>query len=221
MAVFGIIMMLCPLFLLGGIIWFVVSLFGRPPRCPRCKTPMQLIPDALEARSLSPIQQFEQQIGSRDYKVWHCPNCQHETISDHNNLFSGYDNCPACRNRTARSTVQTLQYPTEWQQGLEQVTVLCEWPACGHTGSYTRSTPRRPRHNSGTDFATGAVIGSVLGSSHSSNDSSSSGGWSSSNDSSSSSSSDFGGSSGGSSFDSGPSDFGGGDSGGGGSSGDW
>jgi uncharacterized protein len=208
LTLFGFFVLLCPLFFIGGIIWFVVSRFKRPPSCPRCKSQMVQLSEAQEIPFLTPIQQFEQRIGARDYRVWQCPQCHTETISAHDQ-GNGFSACPKCHNQTARTTRRIVQQPTHHRQGREETTTFCQLPNCGYQSTNERTIPRL---SSNSDFATGAGIGSVFGSSTGSTWGGSSS--SSSHDSSSSSSNDSSSSS--SSFDSGPSDFGGSDSGGGG-----
>lgn len=206
---FGLLMLLCPFLVFGAFIWMIISLARRPMRCPKDRTPMQQLSDAAEAHSLTQVQKFEQQIGARDYKVWHCPQCRHEEVTAHNETFSPYSECPACHHRTARQTRQTLQHATAWGQGMEQITTQCDWPQCRHSSSRAYYTPRLSRR--GNDLATGLVIGTLLGNSHGhSGGWSGGGGWGSSGGDSGS----------GGNYDSGPSDFGGSDSGGGGGGGD-
>jgi uncharacterized protein len=209
---FGLVFMLLPFLVIGGIIWFVVARLRRPPTCPRCKTPMVLLPETLEDASLSEVQQFEEKIGSRDYRVWQCPQCHAESISAHDITFSAYSACPKCRHRTAHMTRRTLKRATERRQGIEETTINCEWRRCGYSNSYQRPTPRLSPQGGAIDLGTGMVIGSILGGMGSGPSSGNSSWGGSSNDSSGSS---------GPSFDSGPSDFGGGDSGGGGASDSW
>ncbi|HEX9997600.1 MAG TPA: TPM domain-containing protein [Abditibacterium sp.] len=211
-ALLGLLTVFFPIIFIGGIIWFVTSLSRRPRRCPKCKTAMQQLSDVAELRFLSESQQFEQQIGARDYKVWACPKCEASTVSAHDAWLSQYSECPRCRHRTASSQTQILRHPTEWEQGLEQVTTTCGWKDCGHRDSFRRGIPRlmRRHHRSSGDFLTGVVIGGILGSSHGH-----------SHGSSGDSGGVFGGGSSGggfgdSGFGGGPSDFGGSDSGGGG-----
>jgi uncharacterized protein len=212
LVLFGLFVMLFPFLVIGGIIWFVVARLRRPPACPRCKTQMVLLPETLEDASLSEVQQFEERIGSRDYRVWQCPQCHAESISAHDITFSGYSACPKCRHRTAQTTRRTLKRATERRQGIEETTINCEWPRCGYSNSYQRPTPRLSPQGGSIDLGTGMVIGSILGGMGSGPSSGNSSWGGSSNDSSGSS---------GPSFDSGPSDFGGGDSGGGGASDSW
>jgi uncharacterized protein len=142
---------------------------------------------------------LEQRLGSKDYKIWRCPKCQEQSVTEHNSLFSGIQNCPSCGNKTLRVERHTVERATEWSEGLERIVRNCEWQECNFHDEQMRTLPRLPRHDS---VATGAAIGGALGSSSDS---------SSSFDSGSSGSYDGGG----------PSDFGGGDSGGGGASGSW
>ncbi len=202
---FGLLMLLCPFLVFGAFIWMIISLSRRPMRCPKDRTPMQQLSDAAEAHSLTPVQKFEQQIGARDYKVWHCGQCRHEEITAHNEAFSAYSECPACHHRTARQTRQTVQHATAWGDGVEQLTVSCDWPQCRHSSSRAFYTPRHSGRGGG-DLATGLLIGTLLGGSHghSGGWSGGGGGWSGGGDSG-----------GGGGHDSGPSDFGGSDSGGG------
>lgn len=150
-----------PLFGLAAIVAGIVWWMRRPPRCPQCRTAMTQLPDVEESAFLTAPQKFEQQIGSRDYRVWRCPSCSHEKVTEHNKFFSGFADCNRCGNRTAREDVQTLRVATEWSQGLEQVTHTCLWPECRHTETRNRSTPRiqRVRSGSGAGFGIGSSGG--------------------------------------------------------------
>ena len=212
--ILSLLLLFSPLLILGGLFWFIMSWTRRPRRCPKCNTPMQQLSDVAELRFLSESQQFEQQIGARDYRVWACPKCESSTISAHDAWLSQYSECPRCRHRTASSQTQILRHPSEWEQGLEQVTTTCGWKDCGYRDSFRRGIPRlmrRHRHShSAGDALIGGVIGGILG-----------GSMGNSHGSSGDSGGVFGGGSSGggfgdSGFGGGPSDFGGSDSGGGG-----
>ena len=190
-ALVGLLMIVLPIV---GVVLLLRFLFkARPPRCPRCRTKMQLVPEAQEDAFLTDAQQFEESLGGRDWNVWRCPNDGFVDIGARDRWARGIADCPACSNHTVTSNTQTLVWASEFQQGLEATTHICQWPQCGHRWTTQRSIPR-------------VMPVVIVPSSHSS-----SGGFGSS------SSSD----SGGSSYDSGPSDFGGGDSGGGGASDSW
>ena len=218
----ALLIFLFPLLMIGGVVWFFTAAMRRPLRCSKCRAPVQQLSETAELASLSPVQQFEQQIGARDYRVWRCQNCHNEDITAHDLPYSQFVQCPTCRHQTASSLVETVRHPTHWQGGLQRVILSCQWAGCKHSSFYNRPTPPTPRAgyssgygrgNGGTDLLTGIVLGSILGNSNSSGGGWSGGGWSGGG-----SGNDSGGSSGdvGGGFDSGPSDFGGSDSGGGG-----
>jgi uncharacterized protein len=227
-ALMGLLVFLFPLLIIGGVVWGFTAAMKRPLRCSKCRAPVQQLSDVAELPSLSPVQQFEQQIGARDYRVWRCEKCHNQDITAHDLPYSQFEQCPTCRHQTASSLVETVREPTPWQGGLERVILSCQWPQCKSANFYNRATPPARRGgygygggygrgygSSGSDLLTGIVLGSILNGSHHSG-----GGWGGGGDSGGGwSGGDSGGSSGG--FDAGPSDFGGGDSGGGGASGDW
>ena len=173
----------------GGGVMAMVYLGSRPPKCPQCKTAMELVPENQEDPYLTDIQQLEESLGGREWNVWRCPRDGYIGILSHDRWLSSVATCPRCQNRTATSTTQILRYATEFATGLEQTTNICHNPACRYQWTSERTIPRDvpvivvSSGNGGGGFG---------------------GGFGGSSDSSSSSSSSSG------SYDSGPSDFGGG-----------
>lgn len=191
----GLLLML--LVLGGGGALTVVYLGSRPPRCPKCKTGMELVPENQEDPYLTDVQKLEESLGGREWNAWRCPRDGYIGIMSHDKWLSSVATCQRCQNRTATSTTQVLQYATEFHSGLEQTTSICHNPACHYSSTSERTIPR----------VMPVVIVTSGGNS---------GGFGGGSDSSSSSSS----SSSSGSYDSGPSDFGGGDGGGGGGASD-
>lgn len=131
------------LILLGGgamLTWVWFS--SRPPKCPQCKTAMNLVPESEEDAFLTDIQQLEESLGGREWNVWRCPKDSYQEIMKHDKWMSAVSECPRCRNRTATSTTQTLRYATQFHTGLEQTTHICHNPACRHQWATQRVIPR-------------------------------------------------------------------------------
>ena len=209
LALLGLVVFLFPLLLFGGMIWFFVAAMRRPLRCSKCREVVQQLSQSAELPSLSPVQQFEQKIGARDYRVWHCVKCRNQDITAHDLPYSNFVQCPTCRHQTATTLVEAVREPTFRRGGQERVILSCQWEGCKHSNYYQRPTPPLQRGSyagsygsGGNDLLTGVILGSILGNSRQS------GGWSGGD-------SGYSGSSSGG-FDSGPSSFGGSDSGGGG-----
>lgn len=112
----------------GALSWVWFS--SRPPKCPKCKTAMDLVPENEEDAFLSDIQQLEESLGGREWNVWRCPKDAYQEIMRHDKWLSAVSDCPRCGNRTATSTTQTLRYATQFHTGLEQTTHICHNPAC-------------------------------------------------------------------------------------------
>lgn len=195
-ALIGLLILFSPVI---GIVLLLIFLFkARTPRCPRCSTKMQLVPEAQEDNFLTDAQQFEESLGGRDWNVWRCPNDGYAEIQARDRWTSGISDCPVCSNHTATSSTQTLLWASEFQEGLQETTHVCQWPQCGHRWLTQRSIPRVMPIVIVSSGGFGGGFGG--GGGHSGGGSSDSGGGG---------------------YDSGPSDFGGGDFGGGGASGDW
>ena len=126
----------------GGGVLTAMYLGSRPPKCPNCQTPMELLPEAEEDVYLSDIQQLEESLGGREWNVWRCPKDAFQAIMKHDKWLSSVSDCPRCRNRTVTSQSQTLRYATEFQSGLEQSTHICHNPQCRHSWTTQRRIPR-------------------------------------------------------------------------------
>ena len=194
-------LLLALLVLGGGGVIALSALGSRPPRCPRCKGAMELVPESQEDPYLTDVQQLEESLGGREWNVWRCPRDGYIALMPHDKWLSGVEVCQRCQNRTATSTTQTLQFATEFQNGLQQTAHFCHNPACRYAWTTEQIIPRQMPvvivTGGGHDHSHGGGFGGSSG-----------GGF----DNSSSSSG---------SYDSGPSDFGGGDFGGGGASDSW
>ena len=125
----------------GGLlswVWFS----SRPPKCPKCKTAMALVPENEEDAFLTDIQQLEESLGGREWNVWRCPKDGYQEIMRHDKWLSSVSDCPRCGNRTATSTTQTLRYATQFHTGLEQTTHICHNPACRYSWTTQRVIAR-------------------------------------------------------------------------------
>lgn len=133
-----------PLGAVGVVVLILVLVVrsARPPQCPRCKTPMQLLPEFEEDAYLSDVQQLEESLGGREWNVWRCPQDGFQAIMKHDKWLSSVTDCPRCGNRTVTSQSQTLRYATEYQSGLERSTHICHNPQCRHNWATEHRIPR-------------------------------------------------------------------------------
>ncbi len=83
--------------LLFCIIYFFLKgrLRNKPIKCPKCKTKMQKLSQTEEVPYLNRPQLTEEKIGSIDYDVWKCDNCNYLEILPYKKR-SKYTPCPFC-----------------------------------------------------------------------------------------------------------------------------
>jgi uncharacterized protein len=221
------------LLLLGGgaIGLLAYALRERPPKCPTCQQPMQLLDEQADDAYLNELQRAEEQLGSVNYLVWRCDACDTLEIFRKVALLNTYGRCPQCGGMTVRETARIVRTPTYTRTGLELILRQCKNPRCDFSEERERILPKRERFD---DEWWGRTGGGSSGRRRSSDDwfggwsssdgwssgRGSSGGWSSDDDWSSSGGWSSGSSSSGG-WSSGGGSFGGGSSGGGGAGRSW
>ena len=172
-----------PLLLVGALVYGLVRLVGalrareyrRPRPCPRGHGPMPRLEGQAEAAALTDGQRTEERIGSVDYGVYTCAQCD-ARVMEVNDGPRKHQRCPGCANRTLTRTERPVRLPTVDDEGIWETTRTCAH--CRWRDSRQRTTPRLP-------YAVSASVGS--------SSSSFAGSSSDSSSSSSSSSSSFGG----------------------------
>ncbi len=225
-AVLGLGCAVVVLGLLGLGIWGLVRLF-RPPHCERCRVQRVLLGEAEDDAYLTPEQQTEERIGSRNHQVWLCPTCGSKLLRDRMGRRFDLFRCGACGARALRRSRTTVRHATELLEGEAVVHDHCEHCGFDHQErvAIARLTPPQPSSSYHPDNALPrrSFFSSFRSSSGSSSPSGSSSGGSSSGRGSSWSGSSSSSSSGGSSSGSGSSgsSSSGGSSSGRGSSGRW
>lgn len=88
----------------------------------------------------------EERIGSVDYDVWHCAQCNVAVKVRWGAFFTRYGRCPSCQNKTKSASTTTLRSATEYSEGLVRVEEECAF--CSYRRTYTRTTPRIVRSSS-------------------------------------------------------------------------
>jgi len=121
--------------------------------CPQCKKKMRLLTEEQDDAYLSADQKFEEELGSINYRVWRCDDCQLCEIKRAVRWFSGYEDCPKCKHRTVQVKSYTLRQPTYEREGVKEVTRECRRLACGYKKSVRERIPRRERSSSGSSFS--------------------------------------------------------------------
>ncbi|MBR3950792.1 MAG: TPM domain-containing protein [Bacteroidaceae bacterium] len=67
-----------------------------PRNCGNCGTAMQRLSEVEDNRYLSPQEDTEERIGSVDYDVWMCHNCQNTEVFRFDKKYTQYSECPHC-----------------------------------------------------------------------------------------------------------------------------
>ena len=90
------------LFAAGGIGWQLFRRWNRnrARRCEQCQSDMVRLSEALDDRYLESGQRLEERVGSIDYDVWKCTQCEHHVVIDYPALLSRYRRCSSCKRRT-------------------------------------------------------------------------------------------------------------------------
>jgi uncharacterized protein len=132
---------------LAGIGGAVVYALARPQRCPNGHGPMKRLSEAADNEHLDTGQLVEEKVGSIDYDVWTCAQCDAVRVIPRRKWFSGYENCPKCRRRTVKRTRRQLVAPTYSSTGRRQVSLACR--NCGYTHEFSETIPMLTRSSSG------------------------------------------------------------------------
>ncbi len=144
---------------IGGLAWLKL----RPRKCPRCREKMRRMGESEDDVALAFGQRFEESIGSVDYRVWHCNNCNMNTVERAPKWFSGHDDCPQCRHRTLQSQTTIVRQPTYSSTGLSLVTRNCRFPNCGFRDQQQHIIPMRIRSSGGSSSGRSSSSGGSFG----------------------------------------------------------
>ena len=144
----------------GALFWFIVIALGggaatgggmwykrhREGICPECDIEMNLLPESEEDEQLAAAQELEENIGAVEYRVYNCPECDHDKVVRDVAWFSGFDRCPRCRHRTLATESRTIEHATEYSTGRKRITEECA--NCDYYDTFTRTIPRKTTSSS-------------------------------------------------------------------------
>lgn len=160
---------------IGGV-GLVGSFFGvrhylryRSRMCETCRLDRVLLTEVQDDEFLNQPQRIEEKIGSVDYDVWACLECEDVVKLRYGRWLTGYSKCPDCSYVTRFKITETVIRATTRNGGLVRVKEFCKH--CDYHHVYTYATPRIKK-------SSGSSGGSVF-SGRSGGSSSSGGGFSS------------------------------------------
>lgn len=131
-----------------------------PHHCPNCNTLMTKMDEERDNDYLTPAQDAEERLGSVDYDVWVCPNCNEVDVLPYSNPDSTFVECDNCHARAARLVRdRTLVQPTTRQEGVGVREYECL--NCHHRMNRPYKIARR--EDPATAAAAGIIIGSLMG----------------------------------------------------------
>jgi uncharacterized protein len=125
---------------IGSGVAFAVS---RPKRCPKGHGPMKRLSESADNAHLDEGQALEESIGSVDYDVWTCAQCDSVRITNRKKWFSGHENCPKCKRRTVKRSSRQAVAPTYARAGKREISLKCR--NCGYSRQYDERIPMLTR----------------------------------------------------------------------------
>ncbi len=97
----------------------------RQRRCPNCQRYMKRLDEVSDDMYLDSGQKLEELLGTMDYDVWQCPNCNMHELHGYNHWASQYKPCPKCSRRTLEVTSETVKGPTYTSTGKKRISHAC------------------------------------------------------------------------------------------------
>lgn len=125
---------------------------SRVRKCPHCAVDMKRLDETSDDVHLDSGQKVEEALGSVDWRVWECPQCEAIHIDSRRAWFSRYNDCPDCGRRAVWASTRTLEHPTTWSTGLQEVVLECAH--CPFRKKDTRTLARLS--DSGNDSSRGS-----------------------------------------------------------------
>jgi predicted RNA-binding Zn-ribbon protein involved in translation (DUF1610 family) len=120
---------------------------GARRTCPHCRVPVRRLDGEAAAACLDVGQRREQAVGSMRYTVWTCPTCGNREIVSQPRR-NRRDPCPECGFHTLRVDRETLQSPTDAEEGVRRVEMDCD-----HCGWHHEAMLALPRARPGSGVA--------------------------------------------------------------------
>ena len=143
-----------------GLLGTVGTFFGvrhwrryRRRMCETCQIERVLLTEVQDDEFLEAPQVLEEKIGSVDYDVWACLECEDVIKIRHGRWFTRYSRCPECSYVTRFKIKKTVIPASTISGGLVRVDEHCK--NCTYHHTYTYATPRievRKRRSSGGGF---------------------------------------------------------------------
>lgn len=130
----------------------------RPRYCPNDKSRLILLDELADDAHLSAGQITEETLGSVDYDIWHCQECDHVRVENYKAFFTRYQVCRACGHRAVESTTTILQSATTSSTGRKRIDLYCQH--CGDHSSAVFTIPMKSKSSSsGGSFGGGSSSG--------------------------------------------------------------
>jgi uncharacterized protein len=111
----------------------------RPRTCAKCKVRMSRLGEEVDDEHLHEGERTEERLGSVDYDIWRCPQCNYVLKTRWGAFFTSYASCVSCRWKTMSSTSRTVSFASTTSTGLAEVTERCGH--CSHQRTYTVVIP--------------------------------------------------------------------------------
>ena len=93
-------------------------------------------------------ERVEEWLGSVDYDVWGCAQCEEIIKQRYGKIFTRYSQCPDCWYITVLKVKDVLRRATYTRGGQVQVTEDCK--SCNYHRSYVYRTPKKVKSSSGS-----------------------------------------------------------------------
>jgi uncharacterized protein len=119
----------------------------RPRPCPNGHGRMRRLDEQGDDARLRAGQVMEETLGSVDYDVWVCDQCDAQLVVPYRRWLTRYSTCPQCDHHTLETTRRTLVAATRLSGGEDEVTRRCRY--CGFSDVRRHATPRLPAPSSG------------------------------------------------------------------------
>lgn len=144
--------------IIAPIFFFVITAVRKMWRlrrrtCKACNTKMIMMDERADDEHIDGGQRLEEFLGSVDYDVWRCGNCQHIDIYRYRSFFSSHSTCKACDYRTLEADTTIIDHATTSSQGLKRIDYHCQ--NCNFSDSETRTIPRKSESSSSSSSSFG------------------------------------------------------------------